>query len=172
MITREWERYVTNEFERKVVYLHGTVNSYKNSGEHLLQMYGAACTSAFSSKVTDVVFFVIEQRRNCPFGETYSAIYLVAIHYKVGEDRKVVTKAVYSVYGVNMAGHRDVLGLFIGEAEGARHWVRILENFRDLWVKDVFFFCFDGLNGFSQAIAVTFFEATPCDASSTWCARA
>lgn len=88
--------------------------------------------------------------------ETYFAIYLDAIHYKVRESRKVVTKAVYSVYGVNMEGERDVLGLFIGEAEGARHWARVLENIRDRGVKDVFFFCVDGLNGFSEAIAGIF----------------
>ena len=156
VIVKKWERSLAPELEQQVLYLYGTGNSYKDIGEHLRQMYGVAYSPAFLSKVTDRVFSEIEQWRNRPLEETYFAIYLDAIHYKVRESRKVVTKAVYSVYGVNMEGERDVLGLFIGEAEGARHWARVLENIRDRGVKDVFFFCVDGLNGVSQAIASIF----------------
>jgi len=156
VIIKKWERSLAPELEQQVLYLYGTGNSYENIGEHLKQMYGVAYSPAFLSNVTDRVFAEIEQWRNRPLEEQYFAIYLDAIHYKVRENRKVVTKAVYSVYGVNMEGERDVLGLFIGEAEGARHWARVLENIRDRGVKDVFFFCVDGLNGFSEAIASIF----------------
>ncbi len=156
VIIKKWERSLAPELEQQVLYLYGTGNSYEDIGEHLRQMYGVTYSPSFLSKVTDQVFAEIEQWRNRALEETYFAIYLDAIHYKVRENRKVVTKAVYSVYGVNMEGERDVLGLFIGEAEGARHWARVLENIRDRGVKDVFFFCVDGLNGFSQAIASIF----------------
>ena len=156
VIIKKWERSLAPELEQQVLYLYGTGNSYENIGEHLKQMYGVAYSPAFLSNVTDHVLAEIEQWRNRPLEEQYFAIYLDAIHYKVRENRKVVTKAVYSVYGVNMEGERDVLGLFIGEAEGARHWARVLENIKDRGVKDVFFFCVDGLNGFSEAIASIF----------------
>jgi len=156
VIIKKWERSLAPELERQVLYLYGTGNSYETIGEHLQQMYGVSYSPSFLSTVTDRVFAEIEQWRSRPLEETYFAIYLDAIHYKVRENRKVVTKAVYSVYGVNMEGERDVLGLFIGEAEGARHWARVLENIRDRGVKDVFFFCVDGLNGFCQAIAGIF----------------
>ena len=156
MIVKKWERSLAPELEQQILYLYGTGNSYEDIGEHLQQMYGVAYSPSFLSSITDRVFSEIEPWRNRPLEETYFVIYLDAIHYKVRENRKVVTKAVYSVYGVNMDGERDVLGLFIGEAEGARHWARVLENIRDRGVKDVFFFCVDGLNGFSEAIAGIF----------------
>ncbi|MBK7288624.1 MAG: transposase [Flavobacteriales bacterium] len=122
-------------------------------------MYGASSSPAFSSSITDRVFEESATCRNRPLEKVYGGIYLDAVHYKVRENRKVLTKAVYSVYGVRMDGERDVLGLFIGDAEGARHWARVLENIKDRGVKDVLFFSVDGLNGFSEAIQGVFTRA-------------
>ena len=157
-IIPKWDRTLAPELEAQVLHLYGIGNSYEDIQAHLRRMYGVNYSPSFLSHVTDQVHGEIEQWRNRPLEERYFAIYLDAIHYKVRENRKVVTKAVYSVYGVTMEGERDVLGLFIGEAEGARHWARVLENIRDRGVKDVFFFCVDGLNGFSEAIQDIF----PC----------
>lgn len=90
-----------------------SVERYENIQEHLKRMYGVNYSPSFLSHITDQVFEELERWRNRPLEERYLAIYLDAIHYKVRENRKVVTKAVYSVYGVNMEGERDVLGLFI-----------------------------------------------------------
>lgn len=152
VIVKKWERSLAPELERQVLHLYGMGTSYEDIQAHLKQMYGVNYSPSFLSHVTDGVYEEIEQWRNRPLEERYFAIYLDAIHYKVRENRKVLTKAVYSVYGITLDGERDVLGLFIGESEGARHWARVLENIRDRGVKDVFFFCVDGLNGFSQAI--------------------
>lgn len=152
VIVKKWERSLAPELERQVLHLYGMGTSYEDIQSHLKQMYGVNYSPSFLSHVTDGVYEEIEQWRNRPLEERYFAIYLDAIHYKVRENRKVLTKAVYSVYGITLEGERDVLGLFIGESEGARHWARVLENIRDRGVKDVFFFCVDGLNGFSQAI--------------------
>lgn len=152
VIVKKWERSLAPELERQVLHLYGMGTSYEDIQAHLKQMYGVNYSPSFLSHVTDGVYEEIEQWRNRPLEERYFAIYLDAIHYKVRENRKVLTKAVYSVYGITLDGERDVLGLFIGESEGARHWARVLENIRDRGVKDVFFFCVDGLNGFGQAI--------------------
>ncbi|HMM53327.1 MAG TPA: IS256 family transposase [Burkholderiaceae bacterium] len=151
-LIRKWDRSLAPELEQQVLHLYGIGNSYEDIQAHLKRMYGVNYSPSFLSHITDRVYEEIEQWRNRPLEERYFAIYLDAIHYKVRENRKVVTKAVYSVYGVAMDGERDVLGLFIGEAEGARHWARVLEHIRDRGVKDVFFFCVDGLGGFSEAI--------------------
>lgn len=151
-IIKKWDRSLAPELEQQVLHLYGIGTSYEDIQAHLKRMYGVNYSPSFLSHITDRVYEEIEQWRNRPLEERYLAIYLDAIHYKVRENRKVVTKAVYSVYGVNMEGERDVLGLYIGEAEGARHWARVLENIRDRGVKEAFFFCVDGLNGFSEAI--------------------
>ena len=120
------------------------------------KMYGLDYSASFISSVTDQVLEEITAWKARPLDEVYAVIYLDAIHFKVRENRQVVTKAVYTVFAVNLEGERDVLGLFIGQSEGARYWVRVLENIRDRGVKDVFFFCVDGLNGFSEAIESIF----------------
>jgi len=79
-------------------------------------------------------------------------IYLDAIHFRIREDGEVKTKAVYTVYGVDAYGERDVLGLKIGQAEGAKEWGRVLESIKARGVEDVLFFAVDGLTGFSNAI--------------------
>ncbi|MBK7287302.1 MAG: transposase [Flavobacteriales bacterium] len=123
--TGRWPR--TGEPDR---HLYGKGTSYEDIGDHLKKMYGVSYSPSFISSITDRVFEEIETWRNRPLEEVYVVIYLDAVHYKVRENRKVLTKAVYSVYGVRMDGERDVLGLFIGDAEGARHWARVLENIR------------------------------------------
>lgn len=155
-IIKKWDRSLAPELEQQVLHLYGIGTSYEDIQAHLKRMYGVNYSPSFLSHVTDQVYGEIEQWRNRPLEERYFAIFLDAIHYKVRENRKVTTKAVYSVYGISMEGERDVLGLYIGEAEGARHWSRVLENIRDRGVKDVYFFCVDGLNGFGEAIAGIF----------------
>jgi transposase-like protein len=157
-IIKKWDRKLAPELEQQVLHLYGIGTSYEDIQAHLKRMYGVNYSPSLLSHVTDQVQGEIDQWRNRLLEESYFAIYLDAIHYKVRENRKVVTKAVCSVYGVTMEGERDVLSLHIGEAEGARHWSRVLENLRDRGVKDVFFFCVDGLNGFSGAIQDIF----PC----------
>lgn len=157
-IIKKWDRTLAPELEQQVLHLYGIGTSYEDIQAHLKRMYGVNYSPSLLSHVTDQVQGEIDQWRNRLLEESYFAIYLDAIHYKVRENRKVVTKAVCSVYGVTMEGERDVLSLHIGEAEGARHWSRVLENLRDRGVKDVFFFCVDGLNGFSGAIQDIF----PC----------
>jgi transposase-like protein len=82
----------------------------------------------------------------------YALVYLDAIHYKVREEGKVSVKAIYSVMGVDMEGNREVMGLYVVQAEGAKYWGRVLENLHNRGVQDVLFFCMDGLKGFSEAI--------------------
>jgi len=158
-IIKKWDRSLAPELENQILHLYGKGTSYEDIGDHLKKMYGVSYSPSFISSITDRVFEEIETWRNRPLEEVYVVIYLDAVHYKVRENRKVLTKAVYSVYGVRMDGERDVLGLFIGDAEGARHWARVLENIKDRGVKDVLFFSVDGLNGFSEAIQGVFTRA-------------
>ena len=115
-----------------------------------------AYSPAFLSKVTDRVFAEIEQWRNRPLEEQYFAIYLDAIHDKVRENRKVVTKAVYSVYGVNMEGNGMCWACSSGRRKAHAIGPVCWRTSGTAGCKDVFFFCVDGLNGFSEAIASIF----------------
>lgn len=155
-LIKKWERDLAPELESQILALYAMGTSNLDISEHMRKMYGLDYSASFISSVTDQVLEEITAWKARPLDEVYAVIYLDAIHFKVRENRQVVTKAVYTVFAVNLEGERDVLGLFIGQSEGARYWVRVLENIRDRGVKDVFFFCVDGLNGFSEAIESIF----------------
>jgi len=156
VVIKKWERSIAPELESQILALYAIGNSYTDIRNHFNRMYGIDYSEAFLSGITDKVHSEILAWKNRALESIYSVIYLDAIHYKVREDGKVKTKAVYSVLGVDKEGNRDVLGLYIGESEGAHYWARVLENIRDRGVEDVLFFCVDGLNGFSKAIESVF----------------
>lgn len=156
MVIGKWDRHMAPELERQILALYGRGNSYSDIRDHFRSMYGIDYSESFLSKITDRVHEEIRVWKNRPLERCYVVIYLDAIHFKVREDRKVLTKAVYSVLGVDQDGNRDVLCIEIGQSEGARHWARVLESLRDRGVEDVLFFCVDGLKGFSNAIEAVY----------------
>ena len=151
-IVKKWERQIAPELEEQILSLYALGTSTRDISEHMDRMYGVKYSPSFISDITDRVIDEVESWKSRPLEDLYAIIYLDAIHFKVRENRKVVIKAVYTVFGVDIDGHRDVLGLYIGQSEGAKHWGRILENIRERGVKDVLFFCVDGLSGFTEVI--------------------
>lgn len=151
-IIKKWDRSIAPELEQQMLSLYAIGTSYADISEHFKKMYGVNYSPSFITGVTNKVLDEIEAWKSRPLDDIYAIIYLDAIHFKVRENRKVVTKAVYTVFGVNVEGERDVLGLYIGESEGARHWGRILENIKERGVRDTIFFCVDGLKGFKEVI--------------------
>ncbi len=151
-IVKKWDRSLAPELEQQMLSLYAIGTSYADISEHFKKMYGVSYSPSFITNVTNKVLDEIEAWKSRPLEDVYAIIYLDAIHFKVRENRKVVTKAVYTVFGVNLEGERDILGLYIGESEGARQWGRILENIKERGVLDVIFFCVDGLKGFKEVI--------------------
>lgn len=155
-IVKKWERNIAPELEQQMLSLYAIGTSYNDISEHFKRMYGVTYSPSFITGITNKVIDEIEQWKSRPLEDVYAIVYLDAIHFKVRENRKVETKAVYTVFGVDLDGKRDVLGLYVGQSEGAKHWGRILENIRERGVEDVIFFCVDGLNGFSEVIQAVY----------------
>ena len=155
-IVRKWERRLAPEVEHQILTLYGMGNSYLDISSFIEQMYGVKYSPSLISNVTDRVWEEIDLWKKRPLDTFFPLIYLDAIHFKVRENGRVVTKAIYTVFGVNLEGERDVLGLYIDQAEGARFWGRVLEDIRDRGVEDVLFFCVDGLKGFPNVIQQVF----------------
>lgn len=151
-IVKKWERHIAPDLEQQMLSLYAIGTSYGDISEHFRKMYGVNYSPSFITSVTNRVIDEIEEWKSRPLEDIYAIIYLDAIHFKVRENRKVGAKAVYTVFGVDLEGNRDVLGLYIGESEGAKHWGRVLENIKERGVSDVIFFCVDGLKGFSKSI--------------------
>ena len=156
----KWERSLQSGLDQQVLELYSLGNSYLDIQTHLQSMYGVQMSVGQLSAITDRVWTQIRQWQQRALKPFYMVVFLDAIHFKVREKGTVVSKAVYTVYGVDAEGNRDVLAIQVGREEGAKQWGRILEHLKDRGLQDVLFFCIDGLNGFKQAILSVFPKST------------
>jgi transposase-like protein len=86
----------------------------------------------------------------------YPIVWLDAIHYKIRENGKVVSKAVYTILGVNLEGKKEVLGLYLSEHEGANFWLQVLTDLSNRGVKDILIACVDGLKASLRLLRLFF----------------
>ncbi|MDI1279755.1 IS256 family transposase, partial [Methylobacter sp.] len=91
-----------------------------------------------------------------PLDAVYPILYLDCIVVKIRQDKRVINKAIHVALGVNIQGHKELLGLWMSENEGAKFWLSVLTELKNRGVKDVFVACVDGLTGFPDAIATVF----------------
>jgi transposase-like protein len=130
--------------------------SVRDIQSQLYTLYGVEMSPAFISAVTDHIMEAIYEWQNRPLESIYAVVYMDAIHYKVRENGKVVSKAAYTVLGIDLNGNTDVLGIWLGETEGAHFWLSVLDDLRRRGVEDILIACVDGLKGFPEAIEQVF----------------
>jgi transposase-like protein len=140
------------DIEEKILGLYGLGMSYKDIQSHLLDMYGLTVSDGTINSITDRVIPAIRQWQSRPLESLYAIVWMDAMHFKIREDGKVITKAVYTVLGVNMNGHKEVLGLYLGQNESATFWLQVLTDLSHRGVKDILISSIDNLNGFAEAI--------------------
>ena len=138
--------------DHQILALYARGSSYSDIRNHLLDMYGVETSTATISRVTDKILPLLQEWRSRPLEAVYPFLWLDAIHYKVLDEDRVTTKAVYCVIGVNQEGYKDLLGLYVGEAEGAKFWLNVLTDLQNRGVEDVFIACIDNLTGFADAV--------------------
>ena len=142
--------------DHKVISLYGKGMSYSDIIEHIEELYGLTVSKSCLTEITDQIIEDIRMWQNRELETVYPFVWMDAIHYKVKEHGAIVTKAVYVVIGCNRQGEKDVLGLYVGQAEAASFWLGVLSDLRNRGVKDIFVACIDNLNGFSKAIQASF----------------
>ena len=120
------------------------------------EMYDADVSATLISKVTDAVMEQVVEWQSRPLDAVYPIIYLDCLVVKVRQDKKVINKAIYLALGVNMEGHKELLGMWLSENEGAKFWLSVLTELQNRGVKDILIACVDGLKGFPGAIQTVF----------------
>lgn len=116
------------------------------------EMYGADVSPTLISKVTDAVIEQVVEWQSRPLDAVYPIVYLDCIVVKIRQDKQVINKAVYLALGVTLEGHKELLGLWLSENEGAKFWLNVLTELQNRGVKDILIACVDGLKGFPDAI--------------------
>lgn len=155
-IVKKHQTTLSDEIEQKIIALYGLGMSYNDIASHLKEIYGLDISNATLSTVTDKIIHTVKEWQARPLENVYPIVWLDAIHYKIKEDGKVCSKAVYTILGVNLEGRKEVLGLYISESEGANFWLQVLTDLSNRGVQDILISCVDGLKGFPEAIESIF----------------
>lgn len=158
-MVQKWDRELSSGVDNIILSLYAQGQSVRDVQSQLRDLYGVDVSTGVISAVTDRIMPEVTDWQQRPLSPCYPIVFLDAIHYKVREEQQVLTKAVYTVYGVNVDGKRDVLGLYLKESEGARQWGFILEDLKHRGVEDIFIISIDGLTGFKEVIEDIFPKA-------------
>jgi putative transposase len=146
-------------FDDKIVSMYARGMSTREIEGHRKEIYGVEVSPALISQVTEAVIEEVKAWQNRALEAVYGVVYLDALYVKMRHDGRVENRAVYVALGVDLEGHKDVLGLWTSANEGAKFWLSVLTELKNRGVKDVLIVCVDGLKGFPQAIETVFPQA-------------
>lgn len=151
-IVKKHQTQLTDELERKIIGLFALGTSYQGIRAHIEEMYGISISNGTLNAVTDKLLPELQAWRERELDPVYPIVWLDAIHYKIKENGRYISKAVYTILAVNVEGKKELLGLYLSEHEGAHHWLSVLTDLHNRGVKDILIACVDGLKGFPEAI--------------------
>jgi len=155
-LVKKHQTHMSDQIEQKILALYALGNSYSQISEHIEDFYGVHFSKATISAVTDKVIPLLKEWQQRPLETIYPFVWLDAIHYKIKENGKYITKAVYTILGVNLQGKKEILGLYLSENEGANFWLQVLSDLNNRGVEDILIASVDGLKGFPEAINAIF----------------
>lgn len=151
-LIKKHQTHLTDDLERKIIGLFALGNSYQQIRGHIQEIYGIELSNGTLNAVTDKLLPELESWRERDLEAVYPIVWLDAIHYKIKENGRFVSKAVYTILALNIDGKKELLGLYLSDAEGAHYWLSILTDLQNRGVKDILIACVDGLKGFPEAI--------------------
>ena len=143
-------------FDDKILSLYARGMTVREIQSHLEEMYGTEISPTLISSVTDAVMEDAKAWQSRPLDVLYPIVYLDCIHVKTRDNGAVRAKAVYLALGINLAGEKELLGLWIAQTEGAKFWLQVVTELKNRGVQDIFIACVDGLKGFPEAIETVF----------------
>jgi len=143
-------------FDDKVIALYARGMTTREIQGHLEELYGVEVSPQLISAVTDTVMDDVASWQSRPLDPVYPILYLDAIHLKMRHEGRVQNQAVYLALGITLEGHKELLGLWIGETEGAKFWLGVMTELKNRGVQDILIACVDGLKGFPDAIETVF----------------
>ena len=140
------------QFDDQILALYARGMSTRDIVATFKEMYDADVSPSLISKVTNAVLDQILEWQSRPLDDLYPIVYLDCIVLKIRQDKRVINKAIYLALGINLEGHKELLGLWMAETEGAKFWLSVLTELQTRGLKDIFIAAVDGLTGFPEAI--------------------
>ena len=155
-VVKKYQNTVTQDMEEKILSMYAKGMTTSDIESHMRELYDIDVSDTTISRITDKVLPLIKEWQERPLEEVYAVVFMDAIHYHVRSEGRIVKRAVYIAIGINMAGIKDVLGMYIGENESAKFWLSIMNGLKNRGVEDILITCVDGLTGFPQAIEAVY----------------
>ena len=145
--------------EEQVISLYARGMSTRDIHDQLKDLYGIELSAEMVSKITDNILPQVKEWQSRPLAPVYPFVFMDCIHYKVREDGRILSRAAYVVLGVTMDGYKEILSITVGANETSKFWLGMLNDLKNRGLKDVLFFCVDGLAGFKEAISAVYPQA-------------
>jgi len=158
-IVKKRETILADNLQDKIIGLYGLGMSFRDISAHIKEIYETDISHTVLSQITDRIIPEVKAWQNRPLESVYCIVWLDAMHYKVRYEGKVEHKALYNILGINAAGMKEVLGMYVSESEGANFWLQVLSDMHNRGLKDILIACTDNLKGFSQAIQSIYTKA-------------
>lgn len=138
--------------DEQILALYAKGMSTRDIAASFKEMYGAEVSAGLVSKVTNTVMEQVIEWQSRPLEAVYPIIYLDCIVIKIRQDKRVINKSVYLALGINLEGHKELLGLWLSENEGSKFWLQVLSELKTRGLEQILIACIDGLTGFPDAI--------------------
>jgi len=150
LVKKKQRRFIS--MSDKILFLYAQGMTTREVVTTLKDLYDTEISAALVSRVTEAVIDQVVEWQARPLDPVYPIVYLDCIVLKIRQNKQVINKAVYLALGVNLEGHKELLGMWISENEGAKFWLGVLTELQNRGVKDILIACVDGLKGFPDAI--------------------
>ena len=151
-VIKKHQTQLTDELERKVLALFALGNSYQDIRTHIGDLFGMSLSNGSLNAVTDKLLPELQAWRERDLDAIYPIVWLDAIHYKIKENGRYISKAIYTILGLDIDGKKELLGLYLSDNEGAHHWLSVLTDLHNRGVKDIIIACVDAFKGLPEAI--------------------
>ena len=151
-IVKKRETILADSLQDRIIGMYGIGMSLRDISSHIKEMYDMDISHDTLSSITERIMPLIKEWQSRPLDELYCIVWMDAIHYKVKDQGKTKSRAVYNIFGINTEGKKDFFGVYVSESEGANFWLSVLTDLQNRGVKDMLIACIDNLNGFQQAI--------------------
>ncbi len=155
IIVKKYEK-TLGPIEDKIISMYAKGMTTRDIQSHVEDIYGLEVSPTTISNITNSIISHAKEWQSRPLSRLYPIVFFDAIHYKVRQDGKVLSKAAYTCLSIDLEGKKDMLGIWVGEAEGANFWLGILTELRNRGVEDILISAVDGLKGFPEAIESVF----------------
>jgi transposase-like protein len=144
------------QMDDQILFLYAKGLTTREIVDSFKELYDADVSPTLISKVTDRVLDQVVEWQHRPLDAIYPVVYLDCIVLKIRQDKRVINKSLYLALGINLQGHKELLGMWLAETEGAKFWLSVLAELKTRGLDDILIASVDGLKGFPDAIAAEY----------------